>query len=276
MELFSINQETCNQDGICAAVCPVGVIDFTKGTFPAPAAEAEATCIRCGHCVAVCPTASLNHRDMAVADCPAINRDLVINEAQCEQFLRARRSIRVYRKQPVPQAELARLIELARYAPTGRNSQSVHWLVLSGREQLHRLSGLIADWMRWMIAHRPEMASSMHMERTVAVWEAGQDVFLRSAPALIVAHGHKDDRMATASGAIALAYLELAAVPLGLGCCWAGYFHAAAVSFPPLIEALALPEGHQCLGAMMVGQPVFRYHRLPTRKEPAVIWRLAD
>ena len=91
-----------------------------------------------------------------------------------------------------------------------------------------------------------------------------------------MAHGHKDDRLCGASSTIALAYLELAAVPMGLGCCWAGYFHAAALSFPPLGKALALPEGHQCLGAMMVGQPVFRYHRLPTRNEPMVTWRLAD
>lgn len=276
MELFTINQETCNRDGICAAVCPTGVINFVKGSAPVPSEDAEQGCIRCGHCVAVCPTASLSHRDMAVAECPEINRDLNLSEAQCEQFLRSRRSIRVYRKKPVAKEQLARLIDIARYAPTGRNSQSVHWLVLSGREQLHHLSGLIADWMRWMIDHQPGMAASMHMDRTVAVWEAGHDVFLRSAPALIVAHGHKDDRMAAASSTIALAYLELAAVPMGLGCCWAGYFHAAALSFPPLGKALALPEGHQCLGAMMVGQPVFRYHRLPTRNEPMVTWRLAD
>ena len=187
MELFTINQETCNRDGICAAVCPTGVINFVKGSAPVPSEDAEQGCIRCGHCVAVCPTASLSHRDMAVAECPEINRDLNLSEAPCEQFLRSRRSIRVYRKKPVAKEQLARLIDIARYAPTGRNSQSVHWLVLSGREQLHHLSGLIADWMRWMIDHQPGMAASMHMDRTVAVWEAGHDVFLRSAPALIVA-----------------------------------------------------------------------------------------
>ena len=73
---------------------------------------------------------------------------------------------------------------------------------------------------------------------------------------------------------IALTYLELAATSMGLGCCWAGYFNAAAASFPPLIEALALPEGHQSYGAMMIGFPQYQYQRLPARNEPAITWRL--
>ena len=39
MDLFEINQKTCNQDGICAAVCPDGLIDFQKGGYPTPTAE---------------------------------------------------------------------------------------------------------------------------------------------------------------------------------------------------------------------------------------------
>ena len=38
-------------------------------------------------------------------------------------------------------------------------------------------------------------------------------------------------------------------------------------------EALSLPEGHQCFGAMMVGCPGFGYHRLPLRKTPDITWR---
>src|SRR5665647_3207200 len=72
MELFEVNRQTCNQDGICAAVCPVGIIAFAKGAVPTPVAGAEEICIHCGHCVAVCPTGSLSHRDMAVGDCQPV------------------------------------------------------------------------------------------------------------------------------------------------------------------------------------------------------------
>ncbi|MBW1867368.1 MAG: nitroreductase family protein, partial [Deltaproteobacteria bacterium] len=99
-------------------------------------------------------------------------------------------------------------------------------------------------------------------------------IILRNAPVVIIAHAAKDDFSAPTSSIIALTYLELAATSMGLGCCWAGYFHAAATTFPPMMDALPLPEGHQCMGSMMVGYPKFRYYRLPLRKPPEITWRL--
>ena len=82
MALFTIDPQTCNQDGLCAAVCPPGVIDFSPGAFPVPTADAEAVCIRCGHCVAVCPTASFTHREMAPADCAPLSPQPVLSAEQ--------------------------------------------------------------------------------------------------------------------------------------------------------------------------------------------------
>ena len=273
MTLFQIDTESCNQDGICAAVCPVGIIDFKKGNYPAPNPQAEAYCIHCGHCVAVCPNGSLSHRQMPVEHCPPIDAALQLSEDQCEQFLRARRSIRRYRDRPVSREKIARLIELARYAPTGHNTQNVQWLAMGNREELDRLAGLTVEWMRWMVANKPEAANSMHLDKTILRWEAGHDVVLRRAPVVILTHAPRADARGPISSTIALSYLELAATGMGLGTCWAGYFGLAAATFPPLQKALQLPEGHQALGAMMVGYPKFGYKRLPTRRTPEVIWR---
>jgi len=284
MNLFEVNKETCNRDGICAAVCPTGVIEMKtgeiktgeieKGDYPTPSSDAEDVCIQCGHCVAVCPTASFSHREMFMENCPPIQKELSLSPAQCEQFLRARRSIRTYKNKSVPKNELSKLIDLARCAPTGHNSQSVEWLVLGDRDELKHLSGIIVDWLRWMVDNLPEVADSLHMGRTIQRCEEGKDIVLRGAPVVVVAHGAKDDLMAPTSSTIALAYLELAAIGMGLGCCWAGFFNAAATIFPPMMEALNLPEGHQCMGSMMVGYPKFKYHRLPLRKPPEINWRV--
>jgi nitroreductase/NAD-dependent dihydropyrimidine dehydrogenase PreA subunit len=275
MNLFEVNEQTCAQDGICAKVCPMGLIGFEKGACPRPVADAEEMCIRCGHCVAVCPTGSLQHRDVPIEQCPPIKDELRISAEECEQFLRSRRSIRVYKNRAVPREDLQRLIELARYAPSGHNSQGAQWLVLGSREELHRLAEIAVDWMRWVITKMPEFAALMHLERTVQRWETGEDVILRNAPTVIIAHAAKEDRMAPTTCTIALSYLDLAATRLGLGTCWAGYFNAAATTFPPMMEALALPEGHQAFGSMMVGFPAFAYQRLPTRKLPNITWRLS-
>ena len=72
---------------------------------------------------------------------------------------------------------------------------------------------------------------------------------------------------------IALAYLELAALPLGVGTCWAGLLRAAMMATPELVESMDLPEGHTWFYPMMIGYPKFKYHRLPERKAPVIHWK---
>ncbi|RJP88125.1 MAG: hypothetical protein C4518_11280 [Desulfobacteraceae bacterium] len=112
----------------------------------------------------------------------------------------------------------------------------------------------------------------MHMELVVGAWDFGVDVVCRDAPHLVIAHGLAADATAQSACTIALTYLELAAPSLGLGTCWGGFFGAAAMFWPPLQEALALPKGHVCYGTAMVGRPKFKYHRLPARNTPKVTW----
>ena len=162
---------------------------------------------------------------------------------------------------------------MARYAPSGHNTQCVKWLVLDDRDSLRTLSQHVMDWMEWMIANMPEIASSLHMERAIKRWEGGYDIVLRDAPCVVIAYGEKENVLAPTTCTIALTYLELAAAKMGLGGCWAGYFNAAASGFPPMKKALELPKGHVCLGSMMLGYPKYKYHRIPQRNVPNVTWR---
>jgi nitroreductase/NAD-dependent dihydropyrimidine dehydrogenase PreA subunit len=274
VNIFEVDQNTCNRDGLCVESCPSGLIKIEKGGYPFPVPDAEEVCIRCGHCVAVCPTGSLSHRVVKLEKCLPIDRSLGITAEQCSQFLKERRSIRVFKKKAIPHDVLSKLIDVAKYAPTGHNAQNVEWLALGNRDELHNLAGLTVDWMRTVIKDMPDLAAELFLDRTIDRWEQGIDVILRDAPAVIVAHAAKNNRLAATNCAIALTYLDLIASSMGLGCCWAGYFRTASISYPPLEKALGLPQGNQCFGAMIVGYPMFSYHRIPTRKSPKVEWRL--
>ncbi|UCE53742.1 MAG: nitroreductase family protein [Desulfobacterales bacterium] len=274
MDLLSVDQEKCKRDGICAAVCPASIIELkTKEAFPTMIDGGDEFCIRCGHCVAVCPHDAMSHEVMNTAECPPVRAELNLQPDQVEQFLRSRRSIRTYKKQQVDRDVLTKLIELASFAPSGHNTQPVNWLVIYDSDEVNRLAAIVVDWMRSLIKEGSPLAASLHMDRVVAAWEAGNERICRGAPHVLVAHAHKDERTAPAALTIALTYLELAAAAFGLGACWAGYFNAAANFWPPMAEALDLPEGHVSFGAMMVGHPKFKYQRLPLRNEPRVTWR---
>lgn len=274
MSLFTIDQKKCHRDGLCAAECPAKLIELPEQEgFPIPIAEAEGLCIRCGHCVAVCPHGALSLKTMPPEDCPPVRKELVLSPEQSEHFLRSRRSIRTYKEKPVPRDLLTRLIEIARYAPSGHNLQPVHWLVIEDSAEVQRLAGLVADWMRLLLNQNAEIALALHMDRVVNAWDGGLDRILRRAPHLIVAHGSKAVAPAQAACIIALTYLELAAPSFGLGSCWAGYFNAAANFYPPLLETLDLPQDHLPYGAVMLGYPKYVYRRLPLRNAPQIAWR---
>ncbi|MBN1533258.1 MAG: nitroreductase family protein [Spirochaetes bacterium] len=272
MSLFSVDDSLCTRCGACIAECPVVIIEGRDG-FPVPVSKADELCVRCGHCVAVCPHGALDHENMSAAQCPPVLKELAVTEAQVSQFFRSRRSIRNYRDRAVDRTTLTRLIETARYAPTGHNSQLVRWLVVYDTAEVRRLSGLVADWMRFMIKEQPAMAAEFHWDLLVRQWDGGMDRICRGAPHVIVAHAPKDNPMSQGSCTIAMAYLELTAMSMGLGACWAGYFDIAARFWPPMTEALALPEGHGNFGSMMVGYPTYRYHRIPLRNDPDIIFR---
>lgn len=274
MSLFTVDQEKCKKDGICVDECPVKIIEIKEeNQTPTLVSGAEDFCIRCGHCVAVCPHGALSHKDMKVEDCPPVNKDWLLGPDQAEHFLRNRRSIRTYKNKPVDRDTLSRLIKIASYAPSGHNFQPVKWHVIYDHDELNKLIGMVVDWMRYMEKEQPAMAKSMHFDLVIAAWEVGIDTVCRSAPHVIIAHGAKADPTAQTAATIAMTYLELAALPLGLGACWAGFLNIAAMFWPPMQKALALPEGHGAFGSMMVGYPKYKYHRLPLRNEPPITWK---
>ena len=84
MSLFEVDQKKCARDGICAAVCPIGIIEFRDRT-PVPTADAETRCISCGHCVAVCPAAALSHCRMTPGDCQSLEAGWRLDPASIER-----------------------------------------------------------------------------------------------------------------------------------------------------------------------------------------------
>jgi nitroreductase len=189
---------------------------------------------------------------------------------QAAQLVKSRRSIRSYRNEPVPRDVITRLIDIARYAPTGHNDQEIRWLVLDDAEKIRRLEGIGLDWMR--AASQQNSAMADMLVGAVRRSEAGIPMFLRYAPAVVITCAGANNPIASIDSSIALATFDLAANAAGLGCCWAGFFLMAANTFPALKEELGLPEEQQVYGALMVGNPDYRYRRIPKRHPASITW----
>jgi ferredoxin len=148
MSRFIVDEHKCKRDGICVAVCPMGILTRGEGAPPEQAPGSDALCISCGHCVAACPYGACSLDTMPSESCPPVRPEWRLTPEQAEHFLRMRRSIRVYKEAPVEQGRIEKLIRTARYAPSGHNGQPVRWTVISGREAVRALAGQAIDWVR--------------------------------------------------------------------------------------------------------------------------------
>lgn len=273
MSLFVIDEEKCRRDGLCVETCPLKIVELKEGhPIPTPVEDADSLCINCGHCVSICPYGAFTLKTMTPDQCPEIREDLKPTPEQAAQFLRARRSIRIYKDQPVEKEVITGLIDLARYAPSGSNRQPIEWLVVHDKKDVREIAEMVIDWMRYLLTEKEAFAKSLSMDRIVDKWEEGDDLICRRAPHLLITHSSLADISAPQAGTIALTYFDLAASAHGIGVCWAGYVYRASAQWPPLQKFLSLPEGHGCFGAMMVGYPNFKYKRMPLRNEPRITW----
>lgn len=272
MALLKVDLEKCDRDGICVAVCPIGILALDPDEGPHTRRGAAQYCLACGHCVAVCPKGALDNARSPLTSHTPLPPGRIIDSDTARLFLRSRRSIRCYADTIAPKDTLLQLMEIARYAPSGHNSQGISYLVVEGRKAIESVCLLVVEWMHETIRQQPRFADQYSLPGIVKAWERGEDRILRHAPHLIVAHAPKENRAAPITTCLALAYVELYAPTLGLGACWAGFAQICAQQYPKLPEWLGIPQGHGVTGMMMAGYPRYPYFRAPSRNPLDIRW----
>ncbi len=144
--------------------------------------------------------------------------------------IRARRNVRQYLDQPLPRADLERILEAGRRAPSSNNWQPWNFVVVTDRDQLVELAKV------WEVGGRHIAASAA----TVAlVAQAPEDEMHRDWI-------QYDLGQATAN-------MMLAATDLGIG---SG--HSAVMDQEQARRVLRFPEGYVCVYLVGLGYPADR------------------
>ena len=190
-------------------------------------------------------------------------------------------------------AALEQLLDAGRYAPTGSNSENVHYVVVIDPDELAelhrrtvafyeklfaRLANPVSRLVVSMVAGRTQTRRLNEeyrplLELAQERMARGDDRLLYHAPAVIVAHAEKTDGCSAFNCAIALYNCSLMGHALGVGCCFNGFVEGAVGHDRGLHRWLGIPDDHQCYGAMGLGWQKLRYRTLIERQAPKVTWR---
>ena len=260
---FALDRDRCVRCGACVEDCVAGVLDMTvSGPSPARADE----CIGCQHCLAVCPKAVLTIWNRRPGDSlPAASG---IEPGAMKRLMLGRRSIRHFKDEDLPPELLRELVDVAWNAPTGVNSQNLHFSVTAERGASRRLRAVIYDRLAAMVARGGGVDDRDFWGDIVDDWRNfRRDMIFRGAPHVLFVAVGPDAACPDADPFIALSYLELYAHTLVVGATWCGMWNNALsrIDADDVVGGLGIPEGYRLSYCMLLGWPKYSYPRCVQR-----------
>lgn len=272
MATILVDQDLCTRCGICSIVCPVRIIaPADENTLPRVPDIKAGMCIRCGHCEVTCPSQALLLNDRPDEKVPLPADAGTIAPDDMGYYLKNRRSVRHFMKDPVRKEKILKVLDIARYAASAGNGQPVEWIVVHDPKKVQKISGLTIEWMKTL--KNTDHPMSGYVPILIAGWEQGYDPICRGAPHLVVATIPEGNPMAQTDAIIALTHFDIAAPAFEIGTCWAGFVAMAASLYKPLQMELGIPVGRKSAYAMMFGNPQYKVYGIPRRKSLEVIWQ---
>jgi len=160
------------------------------------------------------------------------------------QVIHNRRSIRKYKSEPVPEAELKEILSAAINAPNAGNQQRWHFTVIQNQAVLDKVKSTMKENML-------NSGVQFMMERAS---EPGFIPFF-NAPVLIIISGDENGKFNGIDCGAAAENIALAAESLNLGTCLmtSSEFLFASEKGAELMKELGIPEGYKHICAVTLG-----------------------
>ncbi len=184
---------------------------------------------------------------------------------QVLQNILHRRSVRNYKAEQISEEELSAIIEAGRYAPSGGNNQTAHFVAVQAPQILSDLKALMVEEFRKMTIAEDTYPS---IKSAVLQAQKGNYDFIYNAPALVILTNKRGYGNAMADCAVAIENIMLAASSIGVGSCWINQLrwladNEAVMSY---LEKLQIGREEIVCGSVSLGYPASSVGNLLPRK----------
>ncbi len=283
-----IDAKRCTGCGLCAKLCPRYVFKLEDNTATY-ANIPGAFCNLCGHCISACPADALIDPVHPEPEPPQGGTESIPSPEVLQHLFRSRRSVRMFRPDPIPMDVLDKILEAGRYTATGGNQQNIRYTVIPAPEQVARLRDrtvpvIMKTFERFENRAYFALASLIMGKQNAQIprnyipllrlyqkkREMGDDRLFYHAAAIILVHTEKWALGGDFASSAALYNCSLMAHVLGIGCCFNAFLQISINQSSKVKDWLDIPKHHRCHGAMILGYQDIKFNRLVTRNQPNV------
>jgi len=260
---FSVDPQRCIRCGECVNDCPVNIL-VLGDVLPQVAEGNEGDCIGCQHCLSICPAGAVSVCGLHADDSVEYSGAALPSLAAVETLLKGRRSVRRYLDENVDPALIRRLVQVAAYAPSGRNDRGLCFSLIDERETMDRFRKRALEGLGNLVENNALPTGYEFFGDIVNGWSTYQvDVLFRWAPHLVVVSAPESNSSPEPDGIIALSHFETAASCAGLGTLWNGFVKITLTLVPELRTMLNIDDDYRPVFAMCFGKPDVEYARCP-------------
>jgi len=258
--MISLNKN-CIGCGQCVSECPTNALSSSDDAIM----YNESKCMNCGHCFAVCKYCGIKMK----------TEKLYKDETVLSKIIANRRSVRKYKKLPVEDEVIDKLVYYSSYYPSAINQKTVNFTIITDKMVIDHIKNEVVNGMKksFRLLNNPvsyffakiilgkSINKVLRYKDIFEKMDKDKDLLTFGAPTLVFVHGNKKDVLIDEDAHYAAHNFILLAYEKGLGTCFMGFIRRAINSDDKLKSVVKIPKDHNIYTVFTLGYPDVEYLR---------------
>jgi len=278
---IEINPLLCKECHNCIAICPVKIYQKDANGRTLVDLNRIELCLVCGQCMAICQSKAIEVEGLSYHEHFFELPPNPIDYTMFHDFVANRRSVRVFKNQPVPNEIFDKVLDILAMAPYGAAPDNVDITIINNRKIIEEALPHISKFLNKIDGFIRNPFMNFFMKRKLNAekyntvvnhllprirkhqydYTPDNDRITRHAPALMIFHAPYPTEAHTQDSLIYCVMANFAVMSLGLGATIVELLPPAINKVKEVRDIFKIPDTNEAVISLIVGYPKFHFRR---------------